>query len=70
MFVANHKNVKRIAGGMKKGYYYYLDELHKDHLEVFDGRGNFSHVLDFDGYINERKSEQAYNQGRNIKNCL
>lgn len=45
--------------GLKKGDQIYLDGLHKDHLEVFDKRGNFIKVLDLDGTNNIDKFSKA-----------
>ena len=54
--------------GLKKGDQYYLDGLHKDHIEVFDKNGNFKTVMNLDGTPNVSKIEQASAQGRKIKN--
>ena len=51
---------------LKKGDKFYLDNLHKDHLEVFDKRGNAKAVLNLDGTINVSKTEQALNEGRKL----
>ncbi len=50
---------------LKKGYYYYLDNLHKDHIEVYDSYGECKHVLNLDGSKNVEKSRLA--KGRTIK---
>ena len=34
--------------GLKKGDHYYLDNKHKDHLEVFDSSGNFKQSLNLE----------------------
>ncbi len=41
---------------LKKGDRLYLDGFHADHLEVFNDRGMFKFVLNFDGSINEAKT--------------
>ncbi|WP_275669478.1 hemagglutinin repeat-containing protein [Pectobacterium versatile] len=50
---------------IKKGDQFYLDGQHKDHLEVFDKRGNFRAVLNLDGSLNEAKTKAA--EGRKFK---
>ena len=50
---------------LKKGDRFYLDNLHKDHIEVFDKKGNFRVVLNLDGSINEAKTKKAI--GRRLK---
>ncbi|CCW30106.1 hypothetical protein ABLA30_03325 [Xenorhabdus nematophila] len=52
---------------IKKGDQFYLDGSHKNHLEVFDKRGNFRVVLNLDGSINETKTKQAEAEGRKLK---
>ena len=44
---------------LKKGDKFYLDNLHKDHIEVFDKRGNLRAVLNLDGTLNEVKTKSA-----------
>lgn len=46
-----------IGDYIKKGDQFYLDAQHKDHLEVFDKRGNFKAVLNLDGSINKYKTD-------------
>ncbi|PEA54982.1 cytosolic protein [Bacillus pseudomycoides] len=50
---------------LKKGDQFYLDNLHKDHIEVFDKQGNFRAVLNLDGNINIEKTKKAI--GRKLK---
>ena len=50
---------------LKKGDKFYLDNLHKDHIEVFDKRGNVRAVLNLDGTLNEMKTKNAI--GRKLK---
>jgi len=45
--------------GFKKGDYVVIDALHNDHLEVFDRHGEWKRVANFDGTINEKKTEQG-----------
>ncbi len=47
-----------------KGDQFYLDGSHKNHLEVFDRRGNFKYVLNLDGSINPEKTKAA--EGRKL----
>ncbi|MDF7667823.1 hypothetical protein PT273_08225 [Orbaceae bacterium ESL0727] len=56
---------KPIRDIIKKGDQFYLDGQHKDHIEVFDKRGNFRAVLNLDGTINEAKTKAA--EGRKLK---
>ncbi|OYD06148.1 hypothetical protein CHM34_17860 [Paludifilum halophilum] len=52
---------------LKKGDGYYLDALHGDHIEVINKRGNVKAVLNLDGTLNEKKTEEALKQGRKVK---
>jgi hypothetical protein len=52
---------------LKKDDRFYLDNLHKDHLEVFDRRGKFQAVLNLDGSLNQAKTNAGFKQGRTIK---
>ncbi len=47
--------------GIKKGDLYYLDSLHKDHIEVFSSKGRMPlrTVLNLDGTVNTGKIDQA-----------
>ena len=47
------------VGEMRKGDIFYLDMFHKDHLEVFNRRGEFRVVLNLDGTINRKKTKKA-----------
>ena len=49
---------------LKKGYHFYLDTLHYDHIEVFDKNKTFRHVINLDGSFNKLKTEAALLQGR------
>jgi len=60
-----YKATDNVGNYIKKGDQFYLDGLHKDHIEVFDKRGNFRAVLNLDGSINERKTQEA--EGRKLK---
>lgn len=52
---------------LNKGDKFYLDNLHKDHLEVFDKRGNAKNVLNLDGTLNYSKTESALAEKRKLK---
>ncbi|WPC42742.1 hypothetical protein [Clostridium sp. JS66] len=52
---------------LKKGDKIYLDNLHKDHLEVFDKKGNAKAVLNLDGTLNYEKTEKVLDEGRKLK---
>lgn len=43
----------------KKGDYYYLDNLHKDHYETFSKNNASKGVFNLDGTRNESKSKKA-----------
>jgi len=52
---------KKIPGltGISQGEFVVIDALHKDHLEVYNKHGIWTHVANFDGSKNEEKTEQA-----------
>ena len=52
---------------LKKGDQLYLDGKHKDHIEVFDSKGNARAVLNLDGTVNKAKTETAIERGRRLK---
>nr|WP_260679974.1 VENN motif pre-toxin domain-containing protein [Enterobacter hormaechei] len=54
-----YKATGDIGDHIKKGDQFYLDGQHKNHIEVFDKRGNFRAVLNLDGTINESKTKAA-----------
>ncbi|WP_434524327.1 hemolysin BL-binding protein [Photorhabdus asymbiotica] len=54
-----------IGTHIKKGDQFYLDGDHKNHLEIFDKRGNFKVVVNLDGTINQAKTDKA--MGRKLK---
>ena len=61
-----YKVTKKVkVNNINKGDYYYLDGLHKNHIEVYNKNGNFKNVLDFDGSVNTSKTKAA--KGRTIK---
>ncbi len=53
------KNTKIGHFKLRKGDQYYLDGLHKDHIEVFDKKGKARAVLNLDGTLNAAKSSKA-----------
>ncbi|MBJ2334066.1 hypothetical protein JFB35_21250 [Dickeya solani] len=59
-----YKATDDIGDYIKKGDQFYLDGQHKDHLEVFDKRGDFRSVLNLDGTINQTKTDAA--KGRKL----
>jgi len=59
--------VNRGAGDFSRGDQFYLDGLHKDHIEVFDRRGNFKGVYNLDGKVNLDKTNKALSDGRKVK---
>ena len=52
---------KTTIGGttFKKGDYFYLDNLHKDHYEAFNKCGSSKGVFNMDGSLNPSKTEKA-----------
>jgi len=50
--------------GLRKGDKFYLDQLHKDHLEIFRKNGSFKSVINLNGRKNLEKSIQG--TGRKI----
>ena len=64
---AIYEVVDKSIPGLKKGDQVYLDGMHKDHLEVFTRNGKISQVINLDGSINVRKTEEAIRQGRKLK---
>lgn len=58
---------KNIVGEHKsKGDKYYLDGMHKNHIEVFDSRGKFKVVVNLDGSYSQKKTEAAIKEGRRL----
>ena len=58
---------KDADSALKKGDFYYLDGLHKDHIEVFDKNGNFIQVLNLDGTQNLSKTTAGRGRKINVK---
>lgn len=50
---------------IKEGFFYYLDRLHRDHIEFFDARYK---AIAVDGTVNKKKFVKAV--GRSIKKCI
>ena len=46
----------------KKGDYFYLDNLHKDHYEAFNKCGSSKGVFNMDGSLNLAKTAKAKNR--------
>ncbi|MGU9804910.1 UNVERIFIED_CONTAM: hypothetical protein HPS20_10505 [Pseudomonas sp. CM11] len=61
------KAVDRIGKNIRKGDQVYLDNLHNDHLEVFDRFGDVRFVLNLDGSINSDKTKKALVSGRKLR---
>nr|WKF57911.1 Toxin CdiA [Paraburkholderia busanensis] len=55
------------VGSINKGDYFYLDGMHKDHLEVFDSRGKFKAVVNMDGTVNGSKTNAGQGRRINVK---
>lgn len=52
------------CGGFKEGDYVVVDALHNDHLEVFDKKGKWKQVANFDGTMNDEKTRQGRKEPR------
>ncbi|HEX4069484.1 MAG TPA: hypothetical protein VHX42_05290 [Candidatus Babeliales bacterium] len=52
------------CNALKKGYYVVVDALHNDHLEVFGKDKEWKHVANFDGTLNQKKTEQGREEPR------
>jgi len=50
--------------GLKKSDYVVVDAMHHDHLEVFDKKGRWIQVANFDGSQNKTKTEQGQKETR------
>ena len=55
-----------VSENIRNGDQFYLDGEHKNHLEVFDKRNKFIHVLNLDGSINIDKTKKASAEGRTL----
>ncbi|WP_310649320.1 hemagglutinin repeat-containing protein [Pectobacterium aroidearum] len=55
-----------VGDHIAKGDKYYLDGLHKDHIEVFDSKGKVKAVLNLDGSYNDSKTASAIKEGRRL----
>jgi filamentous hemagglutinin len=55
------------VGAISKGDYFYLDGMHKDHLEVFDSREKFKSVVNMDGTLNNSKTNLGQGRRINVK---
>ncbi|HSC25225.1 MAG TPA: hypothetical protein VLB80_03365 [Candidatus Babeliales bacterium] len=55
---------------LKEGFFYYIDSLHCDHLEVFSKNLKAIAVYNLDGTLNEKKLEAAKKAGRSIKKIM
>ncbi|MFI8225071.1 hemagglutinin repeat-containing protein [Pseudomonas sp. NPDC085632] len=62
-----YQATEKIAPNIKKGDQIYLDNLHKDHLEVFDKFGDVKYVLNLDGSKNNEKTAKALADGRKLR---
>ncbi|MDQ9527016.1 hemagglutinin repeat-containing protein [Serratia marcescens] len=61
-----YKASSNISDEIRKGDQFYLDASHKNHLEVFDSKGNFRVVLNLDGSVNVDKTKSAATEGRKL----
>ncbi|MGV8003531.1 DUF637 domain-containing protein [Photorhabdus temperata subsp. temperata] len=51
---------------ISKGDKYYLDGMHKNHIEVFDSKHKIKAVLNLDGSLNRSKTDKAIEEGRRL----
>lgn len=58
----------KLEGGaaFKKGDQYHLDTLHRDHLEVYNKRNNFTQAVNLDGKVNPAKTQAGLKEGRTL----
>ena len=61
-----YKANANIGTHIKTGDQFYLDGMHKNHIEVFDSSNRVKAVLNLDGSYNEAKTRVALAQGRTI----
>ena len=61
-----YKSSGNINENIRKGDQFYLDGAHKNHLEVFDSKGNFRVVLNLDGSVNVNKTKAAEAERRRL----
>ncbi|CNG45079.1 Uncharacterised protein [Yersinia frederiksenii] len=61
-----YKASSDVSENIRNGDQFYLDGEHKNHLEVFDKRNKFVHVLNLDGSINIDKTKKAAAEGRTL----
>ncbi|HAT2867203.1 TPA: hypothetical protein I8374_001625 [Serratia marcescens] len=64
----NKDDLAYISDEIRKGDQFYLDASHKNHLEVFDSKGNFRVFLNLDGSVNVDKTKIAVTEGRKLPN--
>ncbi|WP_085633315.1 MULTISPECIES: hypothetical protein [unclassified Pseudomonas] len=75
---ATRKTSKRVQGQpvyevtsknppLRKGDQIYLDNAHNDHLEVFDKFNDVRLVLNFDGSVNQDKTDKAKAEKRKLR---
>jgi hypothetical protein len=57
---------KTINNDLQKGYQFYLDSLHYDHIEVFNAKGAAQSVFNLDGVKNIKKTAKAIQDSRRI----
>lgn len=55
-----------IGDCLVKGDKFYLDGMHKNHLEAFDSKGRFKAVLNLDGSYNADKTSKALSEERRL----
>lgn len=55
-----------VNDNIKAGDLFYLDLYHKDHIEVFDARGNAKIVLCLDGQVHQWKTDAALRSQRTL----
>ncbi|MBO1111297.1 hypothetical protein J2P76_05010 [Bordetella petrii] len=55
-----------IGEHISRGDKFYLDAMHKNHIEVFDANGRAKAVLNLDGSLNDIKTTKALAEGRKL----
>src|SRR5690606_25201565 len=61
-----YKADSAIGSYIDEGDKFYLDAMHKNHLEVFDRNGKIKAVLNLDGTLNDSKTKKALAEARKL----
>ena len=64
---AVYRATDKLGKNIRTGDQFYLDGLHKDHIEVFDNTGKFRAVVNLDGTVNESKTRDGLKENRRLR---